>query len=152
MKNTALAISLITLATGCATRRVEKSQERVKLFETSQIRRTAPGDRVYIEMPRTPNERPRSTTKTYRGARGAVSDVVFDSVGQVSAIRTDCPEIDEHEQRNTELEYELRTKNSERSMNVELAKTAKSTFIWLAIIFATAWVLRGLTANVFGKK
>lgn len=137
----------ISLAACGTTRNVSKTNERIKLVDKGVVQRTAPGERVYITIPATPNERPRSQTKTYSGEKGSRTDVTFDQDGTVTNINTDCPEINELEQKNLELDYSKQEKDSERKFNMELAKIGQSTILWLGGIFAVAWVVKGIFAK-----
>tara|TARA_Y100001951_G_C11251455_1_gene246661 strand:+ start:627 stop:1070 length:444 start_codon:yes stop_codon:yes gene_type:complete len=136
----------IVLLTGClSTRKVSKTEDKFKGFETSEILRTAPGDNISIPLPRTPKDRPKSTTKTYTGDNGATSKKTFDEQGYITQDEINCPEITEREKLQREWEHEQSIKESERAANIELANTIGNKMIWIAAIFALAWMLKGLT-------
>jgi hypothetical protein len=136
---------LIFSLAGCgSTRTTSKSNEKFHLRDLGTIERKAPADRVYIALPLTPKDRPKDTTQTYHGKKGSKTDVTFDKDGNVTNILTDCPEINELEQKNLELDYSKREKDSERQFNIELAKIGQSTVLWLGGIFAVAWLLKGI--------
>lgn len=138
-------IFLIFSLAGCGTiRSTSKSNEKFHLRDLGIIERKAPADRVYIALPLTPKDRPKDTTQTYHGKKGSKTDVTFDKDGNVTNIITDCPEINELEQKNLELDYSKQEKDSERKFNIELAKIGQSTILWLGGIFAVAWVVRGI--------
>ena len=113
MKKYLIIFALFLLAS-CGARKSTVHKERIKIFETSEITRKAPADRIYIELPKTPNERPKATTKVFKGEKGATTEVTFDSVGIVTKIVTDCPEVDELEKRNRELTKVIKDKEVER--------------------------------------
>ena len=133
----------ILMSSCLSTRSTSKQRDKVKLMQVSSIERKAPGDRVYMEFPRTPKERPRDTTRTYHGQRGARVDVGFDSTGQVNTVLADCPEVDERELRETEFHRNLRLKETERKMDIELVNAIGGKLIWIAAIFAVTWLARG---------
>lgn len=136
---------LIVLLTGClSTRNVSKKDDKFKGFETSNIKRTSPGDKIYLAFPGTPKDRPKSTTETYKGDNGATSKKTFNEQGYITNDEIDCPEINEVEQRNREWEHETSIKNSERQFNMEMGRLISNTIIWIAAIFAVAWLLKGL--------
>lgn len=139
---------LIVLLTGClSTRKVSKTEDKFKGFETSTIQRSSPGDRISIVLPRTPNERPKSTTETYTGDKGATSKKTFDESGYIVKDEIDCPEVNEHEKRQREWEHEQSVKESERAANIELANVVGNKLIWIALIWAIAWLLKGQDKN-----
>ena len=142
--NPYLIFVVALLLSCCATRKVNKDNTKIHLVEQARIERKAPGDRIYIEYPRTPNERPKGMTQTNKGSKGAETRTTFDETGTITRIETDCPEINEIEQRNRELDYQKKEKDSERSFNTEIAKLGSKTLIWIAAIFAVAWVVKGL--------
>ena len=137
-----LIIALLSLSS-CATRKVNKTRENLKIIDRGIVQTTSPGDKVYITIPAKPNERPKATTQTYTGNQGASTDIDFNEEGKVTAIRTDCPEIDKLEQKNLQLDYDYREKNSERAFNEMAIKTGKSTLLWMTAIISLAWVARG---------
>tara|TARA_R110002050_G_scaffold69507_2_gene150335 strand:+ start:17818 stop:18261 length:444 start_codon:yes stop_codon:yes gene_type:complete len=140
-----LCIFLIFSLAGCGTTRTtSKSKENIKLVDRGVVERSAPGERVYITIPATPNERPKNETKTFSGEKGSRTDVDFDKDGNVTKIVTDCPEVNEREAKNLELDYSKKEKDSERQFNIELAKIGQSTILWLGGIFAVAWVVKGI--------
>lgn len=142
MKNYLILI-LIVLLTGCmSTRKVSKSEDKFKGFETSTIDRVAPGDRIYTAFPRSPKDRPKSTTKTYKGENGATSKKTFDDQGYITEDDINCPEIKEQEKRQREWEHEQSIRESEREANIELANTIGNKMIWIAAVFALAWVIK----------
>ena len=145
IRNIYILVLLLAAMTfnGCATRKVNKDNTKIHLVEQARIERKSPGDRVYIEYPRTPNERPKGVTQTNKGTKGAETRTTFDQTGTITRIETDCPEINEIEQRNREWDYKKKEKDSERSFNTEIAKLGSKTLIWIAGIFAVAWVARG---------
>lgn len=140
------ALILIILLAGCmSTRRVSKTEDKFKGFETSAIDRKAPGDKIFITLPKTPNERPRSTTETYNGDNGATSKKTFDEQGYITQDEINCPEVNERELRQRQWEHEQSIKNTEREANIELANVIGNKVIWIAAIFALAWVFRERT-------
>ena len=146
-------IILIVLLTGClSTRKVSRTEDKFKGFETSTIDRIAPGDKIFIEFPKTPNERPKSTTKTYTGDNGATSKKTFDEQGYITHDEINCPEITEREKRQREWEHEQSIKESERASNIELANTIGNKMIWIAAIFALVWFLKGFFKKVEREK
>ncbi len=144
-----LCIFLIFSLSGCGTMRTtNKSKEKFRLRDLGTIERKSPADRVYIALPLTLKDRPKDTTQTYHGKKGSRTDVTFDKDGNVTNILTDCPEVSELEQKNLELDYSRREKETERQFNMELAKIAQSTILWLGGIFAVAWVFKGLLGRI----
>jgi hypothetical protein len=136
---------LIVLLTGClSTRNVSKKEDKFKGFETSNIQRTSPGDKIDLVFPRTPKDRPKSTTKTYKGENGATSKKTFNESGLIVKDEIDCPEINEQEQRHREWEHEQSVRETERKANIELANMLSKTLIWISAIWALAWVLKSV--------
>lgn len=142
----------ILLLTACSTRKVERTKERIKLVDKGTIERTAPGDRVYITLPATPNERPKDTTRNYKGEKGARTDVDFNGSGTVTGIRTDCPEINEWEQKNLVLDYDLKEKNIERTFNEMVIKEIKGLLLWMTGIVSMAWVVISIARAIILRK
>lgn len=125
-------------------RTVDKSNQKIRLVESAKITEKAPGDNVtvYLPYPLPSPERPKNQVKRYKGDRGATVDVGFDSTGVVNRIDADCPEIDRVEEKRSELDYQLRTKEVESKANIELAKQAKYTIWGVAFLFALAYVVK----------
>jgi len=137
---------LIIFLTGCmSTRKVSKSEDKFKGFETSTIDRTAPGDKIFITLPKEPNERPKSKTETYTGDNGATSKKTFDEQGYITQDDINCPEVNEREERQRQWEHEQSVRESEREANIELANTIGNKMIWIAAVFALAWIIKGRT-------
>jgi hypothetical protein len=133
----------IVLLTGClSTRKVSKTEDKFKGFETSTIDRVSPGDRIFTTFPKTPKDRPKSTTRTYTGDNGATSKKTFDQQGYIIEDDINCPEVNEQEQRQREWEHEQSIKDSERSANIELANVIGNKFIVIAAIAALAWLIK----------
>ncbi|EAR14660.1 hypothetical protein [Robiginitalea biformata] len=101
---------LILLLASCGSRKVETNKERIKVFETSTITRKAPGDKVFIEIPRKPNKR----IEVYKGERGAEVKVVYDTIGQVVTVEAECPEVSEVEELNRRIESLKKNKQTDR--------------------------------------
>lgn len=136
---------LILLLTGClSTRKVSKTEDKFKGFETSTIQRKSPGDKIDLVFPRTPKDRPKSTTETYTGDNGATSKKTFDESGYIVRDEIDCPEVDEIERRRREWEHEQSMKESERAANIELANVVGNKLILIFGIWAVAWLVKGL--------
>ena len=103
---TILALLLI----GCGSRKVETSKERIKVFETSTITRKAPGDKVFIEIPRIPNKR----IETYKGEKGAEVKIVYDTIGRVVTVEAECPEVEEVENLKRRIDTLRKDKSVDR--------------------------------------
>jgi len=142
MKKIIIILLFAIFASSCKSRKVELTKDKIKFLDRSIIERKAPGDRVYITIPATPNERPVSQTKTFKGNQGAITDVVFDKNGQVTTIITDCPEVDEKEQRDVAYERNLKLKNIDHTFNLEIGKLISRTFIWGFVLLALSWIGR----------
>ena len=142
-----LYIYVLILLSGCGLlkdRSVDKSNEKFKFFDRSVIETTSPGDVIVLPAPRTPNERPRDTVITYTGERGATATTAYDKEGFLAGQIINCPDEQETKRMNIEGEYELRLKQVEARLNSEIVRETKSALIWIAAIFAAAWVLRGI--------
>jgi hypothetical protein len=129
-------------ASSCKTRSVELTKDKIKYLDKSIIERNAPADRVYITIPATPNERPVSQTKSYKGNKGAITDVVFNEKGEVTTIISDCPQVNEKEQRDIAYERNLKLKNIDHTFNLEAGKMMSKTIIWCFGLISLAWVGR----------
>lgn len=132
-----VVILIVALLHGCGVlkdRRVNKTNERVRLVENKTLSEKAPGDNVTIMLPyplSNPN-RPKATIQETKGKYGATVKTQFDSIGMVNRIDVNCPEIDKVEQHNLDLDYSLREKEIEVKANIELANVIGK---WLAITF-----------------
>jgi hypothetical protein len=140
-------IILVILVSSCGLlkdKKKEKTKEIIKLIDRSVMTETAPGDRVNVWLPYPlPNpKRPKNETRTYKGNSGATVDVGFDSTGVVNNIIADCPEVNKATQKNIELDYSLRERKQESSMNVELAKIVGNRLVLVGLFFAVAWWAR----------
>ncbi|WP_421801754.1 hypothetical protein [Flagellimonas sp.] len=139
-----LTLILTILLTGClSTRKVSKTKDNFKGFETSTIDRTAPGDRIFTTFPKTPKDRPKSTTETYTGDNGATSKKTFDENGYITQDDINCPDVNEREQRQREWEHEQSIKNTEREANIELTNVIGNKVIWITAIWAFVWFIKG---------
>lgn len=139
---------MILLLSGClSSRKVSKMEDKFKGFENTTTQRKSPGDKIYIEIPRTPNERPKSETVTYIGDKGATSKKTFNESGYVVTDLIDCPEVDEIEQKNLEWERDQSSKQTERAFNIALGKLISNTLIWISVIWAIAWIIKGWMPN-----
>lgn len=146
MKKLYIIIILILLS-GCnafkdVTR--NKTREKIKLVDRTIIEEKSPGDNVtvFLPYPLPSPDRPKSKTVTYNGKKGATVDVAFDSTGVVKAIDADCPEINKIEQRNIELDHDIKSKEMEATANIELAKVIGNRLVIVGFFFSLAWVLR----------
>ena len=135
-----LSVCILTLGS-CATRKVEKERKRIQLMDKGTIEKKSPGDVIFIPAPRVPNDR--KPVELYSGQKGATARLNFDEGGVLRDGIINCPEIDELEQKNLELDYTSREKKSERAFNEMALKEIKSTVIWLTLIISLAWVARG---------
>lgn len=138
-----LAVLLMLAVSGCSTRKVEKRNDRIKITEKGTIDRKIPGDHVSYEFPKSPKDRPRSRTETYRGKRGASVEVPFDSTGNATGFAADCPDITERETYDREMDYKLKLKQTERAFAEMAIKEGKSLLLWMTAIISAAWVIRG---------
>jgi len=134
---------VLAMVSSCATRKVQKANEKIHLIEKGVIDRKAPGDKVYISFPGRAKDRPKSRTKIYRGTKGATVAVPFDSLGNATGFLVDCPEITEREKYYSELDYKLKLKATERAFNEMMIKQGKSFGLWAISIITVGWVVRG---------
>lgn len=141
------AIILLLFFSSCATRKVQLQKEKIHFVDKSIIETKSPGDKVFITLPNTPKDRPKAITKRYNGEKGAKTDVTFNDAGTVTSINTDCPEVNEKEERDIAYERSTKEKASERVFNMNLAKLASKTIIWIGLFFSLAWVARAWVKN-----
>lgn len=139
-----LIILLLVLISSCKTRKVELTKDKIHFVDRSVIERKAPADRVYITIPAKEPQRPKAITKTYDGKKGARTDVTFDDDGKVVNIISDCPEVDEKEERDIKYQRDLKLKQIENTFNLDVAKLGSKTIIWVGFFFALAWVARAV--------
>ncbi len=143
-------IFCLMLLSGCGLlkdKTKDESNEKFKFFDRSEIEISRPGDVIVLPHPRSPNQRPKDTIITYTGERGATATTSYDSQGFLTGQIINCPDEQETKRMNIEGEYELRLKQVEAKVNSEIVRQAKSGLIWIAAIFAAAWVVRGLTGR-----
>ena len=148
MKKAITILILVTL-NGCGLlkdRNVEITKDKIHYLDRSVIETTSPGDKVFITIPATPNTRPKETTVRYDGDKGAKTDVTFDKDGTVTSISSDCPEVNEREERDIEFQRQTKLKDIDSQFNLELADKISSTIIWCSVILgffgSIAWVAR----------
>lgn len=142
-------ILILLLLTGCATRKVQKTQEKIRLIETRTLAQKSPGDEIYFEVPKVPQKRPKSARVEYQGKdKKATAYVQYDSIGNIASVLARCPEIETLLEENSDLVYELKDKQSTREFNMAIAKEIKSTLIWISAIFALAMVVKGVLKSI----
>lgn len=155
-----LACLLMVIASSCSTRKVETSKERSKVFERSKSERTAPGAQIVhfpptIAYPLPENPYPRKTSESkirqtaikdtvINGPNGATATVSYHPDGHIRGFVMDCPPVSEKTESERSEERRIKERQSEREMNVEIAQQAKQTVWGLGLIFAIAWVVKGL--------
>ena len=137
------SLILLVLVSSCATRKTSLSKEKFVSVDKGVVERTAPGDFIVLPPPMTPKDRPRDTTKVYKGTNGAKAIINYDSDGYASGI-FECPEVDELEKKNSELSYQVKEKQSERAFNEYFVREIKSTVIWMTVIVSATMLLRSL--------
>ena len=152
MKPCNLIIFLILgLVTSCGLlkdKNTERKKENLSFMDKTIIQEKSPGANttVFLPYPLPNPKRPRNETKKYTGENNSSISVDFDSLGVVRGINSNCPEIDKLEQRNVELEYNLKSREVESKANIELANTIgkwiATTLIPIGFFFALAWWLR----------
>lgn len=144
-----LIIWMLIVSSSCSLlkdRTVDKNNERYKFIDRSVITERTPGDVIVMPAPRTPKDRPRDTTITTRGEKGATVTTSYDREGRLDGQTIICPETEKTKQMNVEGEYKLKTKQVESKANIELADTVGKwsaiTFIPIGFFFALAFYLR----------
>lgn len=149
MNNKIITILILILFSSCSAwkeRSVSLDKQKLSFVDRSIIETTKPGDRVYITIPANNPERPKGVTETYQGSKGAVAEVDFDNDGVVTGFRVDCPEEHILEQRNIELENQIKIKEIENKTNIEainaIGKWTAITLIPIGLFFALAFYFK----------
>lgn len=140
-----LLIFIVVLFNSCGmlkSRSVDLQKQKVHFIDKSVIETTAPADKVFITLPATPKDRPKATTKRYEGSDGLKTDVTFDKDGNVTSISSDSPAKKVIQENNIESQIEIKTKLIDNEFNLEIAKIASKTTIWLGVILGIAWIVR----------
>ena len=155
-----LACLLMVLASSCSTRKVESRKERSKVFERNKSERTAPGAQIVhfpptiaYPLPENPYSRKTPESKIrkpvvkdtlIKGENGSQMRIFFNPDGSYKGSICDCPNVNETTESERSEERRTKERQSEREMNVEIAKQAKHTVWGLGLLFALAWVVKGL--------
>lgn len=113
-------------------------------MDKTTIQQKAPGANttVFLPYPLPNPKRPKNETRKYQGENNSTVSVDFDSLGVVRGIIADCPEIDRLEQRNVELDYNLKSREVESKANIELATVIGNRLVLVGFFFALAWWLK----------
>ena len=140
-QTTIIIILWFLLLGSCATRKVQKTTEKIRLVDTGVITEKAPGDVIFIERPNTPSERPKGATIVYKGQKGATASIKYDKEGFIDGGIIDCPEVDKIEQKNLELDYDLKEKTSQREFNEKLINIFYKLLMNISFIGFGAWTI-----------
>lgn len=149
MKNLIIILIVSSSFFSCSisSRAVKKDRGGFKIQDNSVVETKKPGDIIVFNAPKIPKNRPKDTTITYHGKKGAKAITNYDEEGFVSSQIINCPEEEETKRLNITSELEYRIKESERKANIELVNAIGK---WLSVImipigffFAAAFVIRG---------
>lgn len=90
---------------------------------------------------------PKYETVIYRGEKGATASLNYNTEGFLENSVINCPEIDELEQRNIELDYKKKEKDSERNFNMEFGKLIRGTLLGMTLIVTLGWVAKSFISR-----
>lgn len=126
----------------CGARKATVEKQDVKIFQTSEIKTTAPGAIIQVPLAMPLKERPRRETKVYLGENGAKSIVTFDDKGIVTNILSICPEVEILKKENAELQIQLKQKEVERK-GMSFGRMILIILAALLVGFILGWIFRG---------